>query len=108
MRSYSVPQPVGVATAAIDVWLLMFPNFPLRDATGPIQVFSTASDKACDAGLPLPQRIHLPADGRLDDPAMLDWVRKAFNEATRCCCVRTGSFVFARAGLLEGRRALTH
>jgi transcriptional regulator GlxA family with amidase domain len=149
MSRYSVPQPVGAATTAIDVWLLVFPNFLLLDATGPIQVFSTANDEACDAGLPPPYRIHLvairsgavisssgvslvadplpdqslvgatlivsggrvadlPANERLDDRAMLDWVRKAGNEVTRCCSVCTGSFVLARAGLLDGRRAVTH
>lgn len=149
MRRYSVPQSVGVVTAAIDVWLLVFPNFLLLDATGPIQVFSTANDEARDAGLPPPYRIHtvavrsgavmsssgvslladplpgqslsgatvivsggrvadLPAGGRPDDRALLDWVQKAGTEAARCCSVCTGSFVLARAGLLDGRRAVTH
>jgi len=148
MSRYSLSRSVGVATAAIDVWLLVFPNFLLLDATGPIQVFSTANDEARDAGLPPPYRIHvvairsgtvvsssgvclvadplprqslagatlvvsggrvadLPANGP-DDPALLDWVEKAGNEAMRCCSVCTGSFVLARAGVLDGRRAVTH
>lgn len=46
-----------------DVWVLVFPHFLLLDATGPIQVFSTANDEALDAGLPKPYRIHLIASG---------------------------------------------
>ena len=48
---------------AIDVWLMVFPRFLLLDATGPIQVFSTANDEARDAGLSPPYRIHLVAPG---------------------------------------------
>lgn len=47
----------------IDVWLLVFPDFMLLDATGPIQVFSSANDEARDTGLPAPYRIHLISPG---------------------------------------------
>jgi transcriptional regulator GlxA family with amidase domain len=47
----------------IDVWLVVFPNFLLLDAIGPIQVFSSANDEAIDAGLAVPFRIHLVAPG---------------------------------------------
>ena len=145
-----IPQPAGTATTAIDVWLLVFPNFLLLDATGPIQVFSSANDEARDAGRPPPYRIRtvaaasgpvasssgvslvadaLPppaalagatlivAGGRVEDlPAVpdpdghrvLDWIRQAGQAALRCCSVCTGSFLLARTGLLDGRRAVTH
>ena len=45
----------------IDIWLLVFADFLLLDATGPIQVFSSANDEARDAGLAPPYRIHLIA-----------------------------------------------
>jgi transcriptional regulator GlxA family with amidase domain len=48
----------------IDIWVLVFPSFLLLDATGPIQVFSTANDEAHDAGLPPPYRIHVVAARR--------------------------------------------
>lgn len=46
-----------------DIWVLVFPQFLLLDATGPIQVFSSANDEARDAGLAPPYRIHLIAPG---------------------------------------------
>jgi transcriptional regulator GlxA family with amidase domain len=135
--------------APVDIWLLVFPNFLLLDATGPAQVFSTANDEARDAGLPPPYRIRLVAVGGgpvrlssgvslLADPlprrspagvtliasgarvedlpsdrdahgrASLRWVARMGAAAARCCSVCTGSFVLARAGLLDSHRVVTH
>jgi transcriptional regulator GlxA family with amidase domain len=41
------------------------------------------------------------------DP-VLHWVREASRQVARCCAVCTGAFVLARAGLLDGRRVVTH
>lgn len=43
----------------IDIWVLVFPHFLLLDATGPVQVFSTANDDARDTGLVEPYRIRV-------------------------------------------------
>ncbi len=43
----------------VDIWVLVYPDFLLLDATGPVQVFSTANDDAREAGLPQPYRIAL-------------------------------------------------
>ena len=130
-----------------DIWLLVFPDFLLLDATGPIQVFSSANDEARDAGLPPPYRIHLvtPGGGAVASSAgvkvlaaplprrslagatlivsggtgleldagvcggsTLRWIARSSEALARCCAVCTGAFVLARAGLLDGRRAVTH
>ena len=51
------------AANPIDVWILVFPNFLLLDATGPAQVFASANDEAVDAGLAPPYRVRIAAPG---------------------------------------------
>ena len=144
-----MPRLHATPRTPIDVWIVVFPHFLLLDATGPVQVFSSANDEAIDAGLAAPYRIrlvapgggsvvsssgvavlaemlpqeglagatlimaggrvaHLPSHAAAPGRAILAWLKDAAGAAARCCGVCTGAFVLARAGLLDGRRVVTH
>lgn len=119
----------------LSVAFLIFPNITQLDMTGPAQVLSRLGntkiflvwkDKApvdTDAGFPLLptatfDEIHevdilcvpggLGTLNLIEDPEVLDWVRRVGATATWVTSVCTGSLVLGAAGLLDGYKATTH
>src|SRR5262249_32466703 len=47
-------------------------------------------------------------EAAMANPALVDWLRQRATKARRVASVCTGAFLLAAAGLLDGRRAVTH
>ena len=89
----------------------------------PLVVARPDQDITASAGLSLVARPLPPIDSALDtliiaggqgveaaaaDPALLEWVGDRAKRARRVASVCTGAFLLAAAGVLHGRRAVTH
>lgn len=120
------------------VIFLVLPDFEVLDLAGPLQAFSEAATAGaghrvhlCSSeprvrsaqGLWVSDLEPLPEPGESDqvvipglgipsidalDPAIFDWVRKAYDAGAHVASVCTGAFVLAKAGLLAGRQCTTH
>ena len=124
--------------------VLAFPCVQLLDVAGPLQVFSSANERAAEEGrpplydvrvvapqaqvgataglvfeaspLPAPEAAVdtlIVAGGRgvrraAEDPRLVGWLAVHARAARRAASVCTGAFLFGAAGLLDGRRAVTH
>jgi cyclohexyl-isocyanide hydratase len=122
-------------SAPLQIGLVIFPKVTQLDMTGPLQVFSSLPGAkvhliwkriepvASDAVLLLtptttfadcPQLdvICVPGgagtDDMVNDPEMLDFLRRQASGAKYITSVCTGSLVLGAAGLLQGYRATTH
>jgi putative intracellular protease/amidase len=104
------------------------------DAVGPYEVLarlpdaevkfvaSTPGPKKTDVGLvltadssldevPTPDIIVIPGSGKvpfLEDPAAVEWVRRAHETSKWTTSVCTGSMLLGAAGILQGKRATSH
>ncbi|QFG22334.1 DJ-1/PfpI family protein [Actinomadura sp. WMMB 499] len=121
----------------MNIVYVLYPGFTALDLVGPYEVISRWPDARvhflatsprpvrADVGLtvvpsctpetaPRPDVIVVPGGGEtasLDaaaDPALIGWIRRAAPHADRLASACTGAFLYAAAGLLEGRRATTH
>jgi transcriptional regulator GlxA family with amidase domain len=70
-------------------------------AAGPLPPVDAPLDTLMIAGGP-------GVEAAASDPALVDWVRRRANHASRVASVCTGAFLLAATGLLDGRRAVTH
>jgi transcriptional regulator GlxA family with amidase domain len=137
-----------VSRAIRQVWFVLYPDANLLDATGPAQVFCTATEQAallqasaapayrtrlfsCDGG-PIrtssgvdlqTEALGLPlcddcvtlvacgghgANAAMQDQRLMQWLNAVAARAERVASVCSGAFLLAAAGLLEGRRVVTH
>ena len=119
----------------MNIVFVLFPNLTQLDFTGPLQILSRlpgAKVYLAAASLdPIPTDSVLtlnptttfddcpPADllcipggfgvdGAINDPALMDFVRREGARADYVTSVCTGAFVLGAAGLLKDRRATTH
>ena len=118
--------------------LLIFPDFQLLDAAGPISAFEIAGRYApgtyeitvmavepgpvvSSAGVsmmavplrdePFDTVIVAGSDGTRDaaiNPQIRAWVQSASAKARRTASICSGAYILAEAGLLDGKRATTH
>lgn len=92
------------------VGAVMYPDFEMLDMFGPLEMFSVLGTDKVDIRMiaqgsdPVPTAMGeaLEAGPRV----MLEFLRQRSESAHFTCSVCTGSLLLAKAGILEGRRAL--
>ncbi|WP_083786348.1 GlxA family transcriptional regulator [Methylobacterium nodulans] len=88
------PTVVAAEASVTSTAGLALATEPLPPADAPLHTLMVAGGRGVDAVS--------------EDPALLAWVRRRADAAIRTASVCSGAFVLAGAGLLDGRRAVTH
>ena len=117
-----------------EIALFLYDGMTALDAVGPYEVLarlpdaevkfvaSTPGPKTTDVGLvltadsslddvPTPDIIVIPGSGKvpfLEDPAAVEWVRRAHETSRWTTSVCTGSMLLGAAGILQGKHATSH
>jgi transcriptional regulator GlxA family with amidase domain len=132
----AIPAAFSAKSERRRVVFVAVPPLQILDLAGPYEVFARcggyevemvaaqAGMVATSSGLALGMARHFAEiEGPIDtlivpggdgceelltSAALLEWLRQSAQAARRVCSICTGAFVLAQAGLLNGRRVVTH
>jgi transcriptional regulator GlxA family with amidase domain len=97
----------GNMTGVIEVVMVAQHKGPVASAQGPSALADHGFDDCPDLDMILvPGGIGTRTE--IDNPVMLQWLTERVNRAEVAMTVCTGTALFARAGLLDGRRATSN
>jgi transcriptional regulator GlxA family with amidase domain len=97
----------GNMTGVIDVKMVAEKKSPVRSKQGPSVVIDHSFADCPHLDLLLAPG-GMGTRSEVDNPVMIDWLTRRVAEAELAMTVCTGTALFARAGVLDGRRATTN
>jgi transcriptional regulator GlxA family with amidase domain len=97
----------GNMTGTIEIAIVAQRKGPVESAQGPSVLAKHGFDDCPHLDLVLVPG-GIGSRDEVENPVMLDWLTRRVDEAEIAMTVCTGAALFARAGLLDGRRATTN
>ena len=97
----------GNMKGAVDVKMIAERKTPVHSAQGPSVVIDHSFDDCPHLDLLLVPG-GMGTRTEVDNPIMIDWLARRVPETELAMTVCTGTSLFARAGVLDGRRATTN